>query len=70
VDRNTHSAASAPQTHKEIRLESGIDDVDRELERIQQQVIGGDIGFVHFCSYYCDRVILAALSKRPSLRPL
>ena len=50
LDCNTDCAAPAPQADEEIRLEAGVDDVDCEFERIQQQVIGGDIGIVHFCS--------------------
>jgi hypothetical protein len=64
LDRNTHRTAAAPQADEKIRPETGIDDVGRKLEGIQQQVIGGDVAFVHSCSYYCERVLLAAAMVR------
>ena len=52
------------RTNRNLTPPVGVDDVGREFERIQQQVIGGNIGIVHFCSNFCDRVELAAAILR------
>ncbi len=44
---DSNGGAAAPDADQQIRPETAVIDVRRQPEGVQQQFIGGDIGFLH-----------------------
>jgi hypothetical protein len=50
---DTDRAATAPEPNKEIRLESRLENIGCQLERIPEQIVCGDKSLVHYCYSWC-----------------